>query len=83
MGEPNIQMDLAIQSFSVSKDFLTATINDGRVISIPMIWFERLRKASIKQLQNFKISPSGYGIHWPEIDEDISIRSFISSQKQY
>ncbi len=81
MGEPNIQIDFTIQSFSVNQDFLTAKINDGRVISIPINWFERLRKASIEQLQNFEVSPSGYGIHWPEIDEDISIRSFLSPQK--
>ena len=81
MDEPNIQIDFAIQSLSVNKHFLTATINDGRIISIPTKWFERLSKASVKQLQNFEISPSGYGIHWPEMDEDISIRSFISSQR--
>ena len=80
MGEPHIQRSFAIQSLSVNKEFLTATISDGRVISIPITWFERLKEASMKQLQNFEISPSGYGIHWPEIDEDISIQSFISSR---
>lgn len=78
MGELKIQKDLCILSLSIDKDFLTAKISDGRVISIPLIWFERLKMAPIKQLQNFEISPSGYGIHWPELDEDISIRSFIT-----
>ena len=81
MGELDIQIDFAIQSFSVDQNFLTAKINDGRIISIPISWFEHLRKASIEQLQNFEVSPSGYGVHWPEVDEDISIQSFLSPQK--
>ena len=53
-------------------------MSDGRIISIPIAWFPRLLNTSKDQLTNFKISPSGYGIHWPEIDEDISIKAFIN-----
>src|SRR4051812_38396633 len=63
---------LTILKIRITKEKLTAEISDGRIISIPLAWFPRLTKATPKQLQNFEISPSGYGIHWPDLDEDIS-----------
>lgn len=69
---------LTITSIQVSDDMLTAHINDGRKVSIPITWFTRLSKATADQRQNFEISPSGYGVHWPDLDEDISIKSFIN-----
>jgi hypothetical protein len=48
-------------------------------VSIPLTWFPLLSNASEVQRRNFKISPGGYGIHWPDLDEDISIKSFINS----
>ena len=56
---------------------ITATLSDGRIISIPTAWFKRLRKANLKQLENFEILPDGYGITWPDLDEDISVKAFV------
>ena len=70
--------ELSIVSLAVDEDSLTATISDGRRVSIPVAWFPRLENASLDQLKNFEISPSGYGIHWPDVDEDISIKAFIN-----
>jgi len=69
--------ELSITKLEVTEYLLTATISDGRIISIPVVWFESLRDATIDQLKNFEISPSGYGIHWPDVDEDISIKAFL------
>lgn len=81
MGEalkrPSIE-ELRINSLTVAQNELTAEISDGRIVSIPIAWFPKLAGAPDKQLKNFEISPSGYGVHWPEIDEDISIKSFIN-----
>lgn len=80
MGEAlkNMSVDeLSILSLKVENDLLTAVISDGRIVSIPIAWFSRLIKATEKQLNNFEISPSGYGIHWPDLDEDISIKAFV------
>lgn len=71
---------LSILSLKVSQNELTANISDGRVISIPTTWFSSLSKASLHQLTHFEISPGGYGIHFPDLDEDISIQSFINPQ---
>jgi hypothetical protein len=69
--------ELSILSLKVSERELVAQISDGRVVSVPTAWFDKLAGAPIEKLKNFQISPSGYGIHWPELDEDISIKAFI------
>lgn len=70
--------ELSIVSLTVDEDSLTATISDGRKVSIPVAWFPLLENATLDQLKNFEVSPSGYGIHWPDVDEDISIKAFIN-----
>ncbi len=81
MGEvayKNTNIDnLAIRKLEVTEFLLTAHISDGRIVSIPIAWFERLRSASLDQLKNFELSPSGYGVHWPDVDEDISVKAFL------
>jgi hypothetical protein len=75
----NVKLEeLSILSLKVNENELIAEISDGRIVHIPTAWFQSLLKATPTQLQNFEISPSGYGIHWPELDEDISIKSFIN-----
>jgi len=64
--------DLQCQEYQI-----TATLSDGRVISIPVAWFKRLRKANLEQLNNYEILPDGYGITWPNLDEDISVKAFV------
>jgi hypothetical protein len=80
MGAPKILSieELSIVKLSIENDALVATISDGRIVSVPIVWFSRLRDASQDKLNNFEISPSGYGIHWPDLDEDISIKSFLN-----
>lgn len=67
----------AILALEVLEDKLCAKISDGREVSIPIAWFPRLSEATPEQLKDFEISPSGYGVHWPQIDEDVSIKAFV------
>lgn len=67
----------AIVSVHVEKDKVVAIMSDGREVAIPIAWFSRLLNASVKELKNFVISPGGYGIHWPDIDEGISVKAFF------
>ena len=67
----------SIVSLQCEKHKITATLSDGKITNIPTAWFKHLRQANLKQLQNFEITPTGYGIHWPEIDEDISVKAFV------
>ena len=75
------EKDIQIIKVEISNSLLTAHLSDERIISIPIKRFARLTKAietnNFELTQNFTISPSGYGIHWPLLDEDISIKSFL------
>ena len=48
-------------------------LSDGRSLSVPLAWYPRLLNASPAERKNWRVAGGGYGIHWPEIDEDISV----------
>ena len=52
-------------------------LTDGRVLSLPLSWSWRLQEATPKERKHFEISPSGYGVHWPDVDEDLSARGAL------
>ena len=54
------------------EDTLVVDLLDGRTIIVPLVWFPRLLEATPVQRQNWLISGAGYGIHWPDVDEDLS-----------
>src|SRR6266581_2671996 len=60
----------------VDRDDLCALM-DGRTISVPLAWYPRLLHASKEQLSNWKIAGGGYGIHWPDLDEDLSTEGLL------
>jgi hypothetical protein len=62
---------------SCSDNSLTAVLADGREISVPLIWFPRLQKATIEQRRDWRLIGGGIGIHWENVDEDISIESLL------
>jgi len=65
-------------SVEVSRDTLRVVLADGRVILVPLEWFPRLRDATPKQRNHWRLIGGGIGIHWPELDEDISIDGLLS-----
>ncbi|MFV1981298.1 MAG: DUF2442 domain-containing protein [Rhodothermia bacterium] len=62
---------------SVTENELLVDLVDGRRISIPLAWFPRLLHASVEQRNEFELIGDGEGIHWPAVDEDISIRGLV------
>ena len=70
-------VEARIQSVSVSDDLISAQLTDGRTISVPLAWSWRLSEATPQQRSRFEIIGSGSGIHWPEIDEDISVEGML------
>ncbi len=60
-------------------DELIVTLVDGRRVSAPLAWFPRLLKATAEQRKNWRLIGRGVGIHWDDIDEDISVRSLLAS----
>lgn len=72
----------AILSVKFSEDSMHVGLGDGRIITIPLAWYPKLSDAAKEQLENYEISPSGYGIHWPDIDEDLSVLGFLFPDKK-
>ena len=56
---------------------LVVDLHDGRSLSVPLTWFPRLLKATPVQRANWKPSGGGFGIHWPDIDEDLSVEGLL------
>ncbi len=64
-------------SVEVTEDEIIAHLVDGRTISVPLVWSWRLSEATPEQRQHFEILGDGQGIHWPDIDEDISVEGML------
>jgi hypothetical protein len=60
-----------------SEDSLIVDLADGRTLTVPLAWFPRLAGASRSELDNWQISAAGFGIHWPELDEDLSAEGLL------
>jgi hypothetical protein len=58
-------------------DTLSVSLRDGRVITVPLVWYPRLLNGTAAQRKNWKIVGGGYGIHWPELDEDLSTEGLL------
>ncbi len=69
--------EVRIKKVIVTEDTITAHLVDGRVISVPLAWSWRLSDGTPKQRANYKIIGDGHGVHWPDIDEDISAEGML------
>ncbi|MBI3469752.1 MAG: DUF2442 domain-containing protein [Candidatus Solibacter usitatus] len=69
--------DPRIQSVRVTQDEIVAHLADGRVISVPLAWSWRLSEGTPAQRAKFRIIGSGQGVHWPDVDEDISVEGML------
>lgn len=66
-----------LKDVSVTEDTITAQLADGRIISVPLAWSWRLSEATPKQRANWRIIGDGQGVHWPDINEDISAEGML------
>ncbi|OGC10411.1 hypothetical protein A2V82_09075 [candidate division KSB1 bacterium RBG_16_48_16] len=65
----------------INDDTLTVDLEDGRTVSAPIGWYPRLAYGTPAERANFQISGAGYGIHWPDLDEDIGVDGLIVGKK--
>lgn len=70
-------MDPRAQDLVFETDRFTVYLSDGRALTVPLAWFPVLLDATPEQRQRFRISASGKGLHWPELDEDISVEGLL------
>lgn len=76
-----IEKDAVVSDVRCDDRFLTVQLTDGREIKAPLWWYPRLYSASPKQRQKWEPCGAGYGIHWPDVDEDISIAAILNGIK--
>ena len=69
------------QHVTVSYESLAVNLDDGRTIVVPTCWFPRLLKGTDAERANFRFIGKGTGIHWPDLDEDISIESLLAGRR--
>ncbi len=65
---------------TVTNDTLTVDLSDGRVISTPLAWYPRLVHATPQERGNWQLVGAGQGIHWPDLDEDLSVEGLIAGR---
>ena len=65
----------------ITDDSLTVNLDDGRTISIPLSWYPRLLYGTEKERKNFRLIGNGEGIHWQDLDEDISIKGLLTGHR--
>lgn len=77
MSSSIVEANPRAQKVEVTEDELTVTLADGRRVSVPLAWFPRLLHASPAQRSNWQLLGDGEGIHWPDVDEDLSVAGIL------
>ena len=77
MGILALGADERVADVVFTADALKVTLKDGRTIAVPLTWYPRLLQATARERQKWQISGGGYGIHWPELDEDLSTEGLL------
>ncbi len=72
-----------IQTIKITEEAIVAQLKDGRMISVPLVWSWRLSEASPSERANFEFIGDGEGVHWPDIDEDISAEGMLHGIPAY
>ena len=73
-------MNLSVDDVIVPEDMLQAELSDGRTISVPLAWYPRLVHATQAERDNWELIGDGQGIHWPDLDEDLSVEGLIAGR---
>jgi len=71
------KVEVRIKDIEVTEETITAYLMDGRTISVPLVWSWRLTEATPAQRANYEIMGDGHGVHWPDVDEDISAEGML------
>src|SRR6266849_7235558 len=79
-GTPSAVVTLTpprIISITVTDDTVSADLEDGRTIAVPIGWYPRLAHGTPAERANLQVSGAGYGVHWPDLDEDIGVEGLL------
>ena len=76
-----IERDVFAMEVSFSEDAMRIALDDGRTISVPLAWYPRLLSGTPDERENFELTGDGEGIHWPDLDEDISVEGVLAGRR--
>jgi len=77
MSTSELKAGEAVRDVHFSDDTLSVDLADGRTITVPLVWYPRVLQATPAQRVNWEIVGAGYGIHWPDVDEDLSAEGIL------
>jgi hypothetical protein len=77
MTSTDLEAGQRIKDVRCTDDTLTVDLVDGRTVTVPLAWYPRLLHATAEQRSNWELAGGGFGIHWPEIDEDLSSEGIL------
>ena len=77
MGVLALKADERVKDVRFTEDALSVDLMDGRTITVPLLWYPRLFGATDAQRRNGQVSAAGYGIHWADVDEDLSTEGLL------
>ena len=69
------------ENVTVAEDTLSVDLRDGRTVSVPLAWFPRLLRSTPEERNNWRLIGKGHGIHWKDLDEDISIEGLLAGRR--
>ena len=81
MSTSPIELRPLARTVTVSEDALTVGLADGRVITVPLVWFPRLLQASPSARSKWELLGDGEGIHWPDADEDLGVEGLLAGNR--
>lgn len=81
MSTLDTERDVYAESVQFSEDSMTVDLDDGRSLSIPLAWYPRLLHGSQQERQKLELIGDGEGIHWPDLNEDISVAGLLAGRR--
>jgi hypothetical protein len=75
--------EVLIRCVVVGQDQITVTLTDGRGLSFPLSWYPRLFHGTPSERNNWELMGGGYGVHWPDLDEDLSVEGFLAGNPSF
>ncbi len=76
-----LEHECLAQKVIFTEDSFIVYLTDGRSISVPLVWYPRLFNAKKQELENYELIGDGEGIHWPDLDEDISAEGILAGRR--
>ena len=81
MSTSSLAAETAVSQVRVTNDALVVELDDGRVVSLPLAWYPRLAEGTPAERRRWELIGPGIGIHWPDLDEDISVEAVLLGQR--